>query len=305
MTTEDLIERYVADVVALLPRRQRHDVAMELRTLLHEEAGDAPDVPEMLRRFGHPAEVAARYGTPVALIDPVDTRRFLTLAAGGTVIIQLGAFLGELIKPVRDFRGAADDAWPLVFGWLGVLFAVFAAMAWWRRRHPARWRPRPLPTDRINRTGRLFAVAFYLLGTVILLDPAAALRLVTGGRAAQAAYDAFAYDPAFLRYRGPVLLALLLSGIALQVVLAWLGRWRAPLQTADLVYSLVLAAGLTWIIATPIFTAGPTDELMREACALTVLGALIDLGLRVRRLSVTHALAASHDGGRGGGEVQG
>ncbi|MFI5960405.1 HAAS signaling domain-containing protein [Cryptosporangium sp. NPDC051539] len=90
----DLIDRYVADVVELLPRRQRADVARELRELLAEElqGSSADDARELLRRFGHPSEVAARYGQPVTLIDPSDTRRFLTLALGGSVLILVGAF---------------------------------------------------------------------------------------------------------------------------------------------------------------------------------------------------------------------
>jgi hypothetical protein len=288
MTTEDLIERYIADVVGLLPRRQRRDVARELRTLLLEEAADTADVPALLDRFGHPAEVAARYGTPVALIDPVDTRRFLTLAAGGAAVIHLGAFLGELIKPVRDLRAAPDEAWPVVFGWLGVLFAAFAARAWLRRHRPARWRPRPVPTDRVNRAGRLAGVAFFIAGTTVLLDPATAVRLAHGGRAAQ---DAFAYDQGFLAYRGPILLALMVAGIAIQAVLAWQGRWRTRLRSVDLVHSLLLCAVLTWVIgAGPIFTATPTDQTMKGMSALIILGSLVDLAVRARRLSVANAL---------------
>nr|BFE60644.1 hypothetical protein GCM10020063_051700 [Dactylosporangium thailandense] len=291
MNTEDLIARYVADVVVLLPRRQRHDVALELRALLSEEALDADDVPELLRRFGHPAEVAARYGTPAALIDPADTRRFLTLAAGGTVIIQFGAFLGELIEPVRDLRAASDAAWPVVFAWLGLLFAGFAAAAWLRRRRPARWRPRPLPTDRVNRPARILTVALAVLGTAILLDPPAALRLVTGGRAAPAAYDALAYDGAFVRYRGPIVLVLLVLAIATQAVLAVLGRWRSGLWTVDLVHSLVLCAVMTWVIgAGPVFATGPADETAKSLGALLILVTLIDVAVRIRRRSVAQAL---------------
>ena len=41
MTADELIDSYVADVVTLLPRRQRRDVAQELRVLLREEADAA------------------------------------------------------------------------------------------------------------------------------------------------------------------------------------------------------------------------------------------------------------------------
>ena len=65
-----------ADVVKRLPRRQRADVALDLRSLLAEELaaeGSAP-LPErahvVLQAFGRPADVAARYLPATAVIDP-------------------------------------------------------------------------------------------------------------------------------------------------------------------------------------------------------------------------------------------
>ncbi|GAA3794693.1 hypothetical protein GCM10022226_12560 [Sphaerisporangium flaviroseum] len=52
MNADDLIDSYVSDVARLLPRTQRKDVALELRTLVKEEleeraasAGRAADGP--------------------------------------------------------------------------------------------------------------------------------------------------------------------------------------------------------------------------------------------------------------------
>ena len=88
MTADEMIDSYVADVVTLLPRGQRLDVAQELRVLLHGEVDAAASEQEsreqaaraLLAGFGRPADVAARYGSPVTLADPADTRRFFTLA---------------------------------------------------------------------------------------------------------------------------------------------------------------------------------------------------------------------------------
>ena len=70
MHANEVIESYVLDVARQLPRRQRNDVALELRSLLHEELsalaakqGQAPDqamAMRMLASFGRPAEAAAR-----------------------------------------------------------------------------------------------------------------------------------------------------------------------------------------------------------------------------------------------------
>src|SRR5215831_12743831 len=104
MTTDELIDSYVAEVVMLLPRKQRRDVAQELRVLLREEADAAASeqasreqaTRTLLAGFGRPADVAARYGSPVTLIDPADTRRFLTLAIAGAALIPYGSVLNEL-----------------------------------------------------------------------------------------------------------------------------------------------------------------------------------------------------------------
>ena len=107
MTAEELIDSYVADVVTLLPRPQRRDVSHEQRMLLREEASAAAGghasqeqaTRVLLASFGRPAEVAARYGSPVTLIDPADTRSFLTLAAAGAALIPFGVILNELSGP--------------------------------------------------------------------------------------------------------------------------------------------------------------------------------------------------------------
>ena len=209
MTADELIDSYVAEVVMLLPRKQRRDVAQELRMLLSEEASAAASgqasreqaARALLASFGRPADVAARYGSPVTLIDPADTRRFLTLAMVGAVLIPFGAILSELTRQAesqRDLGQAIEKAWPGVFAWLGLLVAGFAAAAWARRRRPdARWKPRPMPTDRISRPGRTAAIIFFVLGTLVLINPAWLIRAVSGDRAAPAAYEAFAYDEGF------------------------------------------------------------------------------------------------------------
>ncbi|MEV4517759.1 hypothetical protein AB0K00_53470 [Dactylosporangium sp. NPDC049525] len=303
MTADELIDSYVADVVGLLPRAQRRDVALELRMLLSEEVAAAAAggqdratvARELLAGFGRPAEVAARYGSPVTLIDPADTRRFLTLAAGGAGLILFAAVLQELIEqaaPQRDLERAGQQALPVVFAWLGLLLAGFAVAAWSRRRKPdAGWRPRPVPTDRISRPGRAAGLAFFVLGTLVLLDPARVISAFAGSRAAPALREAFAYDEDFLRVRGPVLLALMLSGLVVQAALVWRGRWLPLIHHTDTVHGLVTCAALTWVLgAGPVFTATQTDQTAKGIVALIVLGSLVDLAVRARRHHVRRAV---------------
>jgi hypothetical protein len=303
MTADELIDSYVADVVLLLPRKQRRDVAQELRVLLREEVDAAANGPgsrehaarALLAGFGRPADVAARYGSPVTLIDPADTRGFLTLAMAGAVLIPFGAMLNALTDQQgsrRDLGQAIEKAWPIVFAWLGLLVVGFAVAAWARRRRPdAGWKPRPMPTDRISRPGRAATIIFFVLGTLALTDPAWLIRTVSGGRAAPAAYAAFAYDEGFLLLRGPVVLGLMIAGLIILATLVWLGRWRPWIRQADRVHSLAICIVLTWAVAAgPVFKATPTDRAVKGAASLIILVTLVDLALRTRRHHVRQAV---------------
>ena len=93
MSATEVIETYIDDTVRLLPRRQRDDVARELRSLLIEElharareSGRPPDESlalSLVRGYGQPNEVAARYRPPWAIIDPADSTSFMRAAIIG------------------------------------------------------------------------------------------------------------------------------------------------------------------------------------------------------------------------------
>ena len=172
-----------------------------------------------------------------------------------------------------------------MFAWLGLLVVGFAVAAWARRRRPdAGWKPRPMPTDRISRPGRAAAIVFFVLGMLVLINPAWLIRAVSGGRAAPAAYQAFAYDEGFLRLRGPVVLGLMIAGLILLAILLCQGRWRPWIRQADMAHSLVVCIVLTWAVAAgPIFKATPTDRAVKGAASLIILVTLIDLAVRTRR----------------------
>ena len=144
MNANDVIESYVTDVAKQLPRKQRNDVAFELRALLHDELaakaaaeGKAPDkamAMSLLAGFGRPAEAAARYAPQNPVIDPTDNHNLLIWAIVGAALLQ-----------------GKDAAW---LAWLGFLLLIFAIMAWSRRRWPQRlgWRPhRVRDPDAANR----------------------------------------------------------------------------------------------------------------------------------------------------------
>ncbi len=305
MTPDEMINGYVAEVVLLLPQRQRADVAWELRDLIGQEVADAAEtradraeaVSAVLAGFGRPAEVAARHRAAIVLIDPADTRRLFTLAGGGAVLIYAGAVLGELIEQQRDLPAALDRATPWLFGWLGVLVTWFAVAAWWRRRRPVpAWRPRPVPTDRISRPGRTAALVFYVAGTAALADPATMLELVSGGRAAPEAYAALAYDDGFLTVRGPIVLSLLILSLLIQAKTIWQGRrlpWNRHTEPA---LGLLMCAVLTWVVSEPVFVTSVADRTAKEIVAFLILIAVADLAFSLRRDRVRQAVLGNGHG---------
>ena len=138
MHATEVIETYIDDTVRLLPRRQRDDVATELRTLLNEELharaqelGRSPDEAlalSLVRGYGRPNEMAARYQPVWTIIDPADSRSFARAA-----IIGAGALLvlSALIRLLPSLSGIADDLVKIgILAWLGVLVVAFGAKNW-------------------------------------------------------------------------------------------------------------------------------------------------------------------------------
>ena len=75
-----LVDRYIYAIRRLLPRAQRDDIAAELREAIESQvdgeesrAGRSlhgEEIAAILKRFGQPREVAARYGSQQYLIGP-------------------------------------------------------------------------------------------------------------------------------------------------------------------------------------------------------------------------------------------
>ena len=147
MDSQAIIEDYINKVAAKLPRKLRNDVGLELRTLLTEQlrsaaqdAGRSPDsemAMDILRHFGRPDEVAARYALRgFQLIEPEYSPVFLTLATI-CVAIQWAVTL----PAVFSSRMTLGDWWLRwgfsAFSWVGFLVLWFGIASWIQRRFPA------------------------------------------------------------------------------------------------------------------------------------------------------------------------
>ena len=303
MNANDVIESYVTDVALLLPRRQRNDVAFELRALIDEglqdraEAeGRAVDVAmatDFLQAFGRPRDVAARYRPALTIIDPADGHRFLRATVIGLAIIWCLGLLERLQQPIgsgAELLGVIAQWWlgtvVASLWWPGVLVAGFGTAAWVRRRWPnaAAWTPRSRDRLQGGRVGTAMALVGMLCGTYVLLDPRVVLDVVWNGRAALVAYEALTYTETFLHRQAPWVLATLLLNIAVFMVVIAMGRWSAVMRRIETGLSLITCALLAWtVLDGPVFMSGRSDGTAKFLLALIVAYTLIHFAVKAYR----------------------
>lgn len=187
----DLIDRYVHEVSASLPRKLRKDVSAELRSTLEETfearqdrnpTEDAEDVAvAILRDFGPPAELAASYQPEARyLVGPglypafrTTVRVCLTILVG---LIALGVLTGLGPGPLqlkRLFAGLVESfdsfvtAFLTLIGLVVLVFAVVERTSGTSKASARTWDPRSLPRvddpNRVSRVGMVIKIALVTL----------------------------------------------------------------------------------------------------------------------------------------------
>jgi len=302
MNANDVIESYVTEVALRLPRRQRNDVAFELRALIDEglqdqaeasgRAVDAAMATGFLQAFGRPEDVAARYRPTLTIIDPAHGRSFLRATVIGLAIIWILGLLESLQAPIGSggVLGAIAQWWlgtviPSLW-WPGVLVVYFGLAAWVHRRWPntAAWKPRASDHVHGGRAGMTMALVGILCGTYVLIDPRVVLDVVWNGRAAAVAYEALTYTDTFLHRQGPWVLALLLVNIPMFITRIVMGRWPAIMRRIETALSLITCAVLTWtVLDGPVFMTETSDKTAKFFLALIVVFTLIYLAIKAHR----------------------
>lgn len=255
MDINEVIDSYVRDVAACLPRTKRNDVAYELRALLDEElagraqaTGHPPDrkmVMALLADFGRPAEAAQAYHARPPVIAPADTHHFLIWALGGAVVLVLHE---RLSAPGIDISA-------LFLQWLGVLLLFFALADWLRRRRPDnfRWKPSRGPDWMPRSLSALSLVAFVVFPLFMYAAPVtfAGWLMPDAVRV-----DGLALTAEFAGSWQRMLTLGLLVAMALQFAVG-LVRGRCPAWLRRMAVALNLALGVMFIVhASPMATLG-------------------------------------------------
>ncbi|MEO8505435.1 MAG: hypothetical protein ABI609_16180 [Acidobacteriota bacterium] len=109
-------------------RKQRNDVAFELRALIDEgledkakttgRAADAAMATELVHAFGRPEDVAARYRPTLTIVDPAEVHSFVRAA----VILNVPWFIAVIVKGRWSVRLRQVEA--------GLGLVTCAALVW-------------------------------------------------------------------------------------------------------------------------------------------------------------------------------
>jgi hypothetical protein len=312
MDPKAIIDSYVGDVVRYLPRRQRADVARELRSLLDdglrdraEDAGRPADpalTMELLTEFGRPQEAADRYRPAgFTIIRPSSAPRFTWFALGGIALIWAitlpAALLG--LTPVIGWDYGADQWWGrLTVWWLGpglgalwwpgvmITYALIGALVERRRESaPKAWAPaspREIDRDRVSRPATIAALGGWLLGATVVIALPWLASWAPGLPAP--VHDALALDPGFLSARAPWLLLVWAAPFALSVVVLIAGRWNANLLRVRGVLDLLMVGLLLWwTFGGPVFVSAAADGTTKVFLVALAIFVAIDAGLALRR----------------------
>jgi hypothetical protein len=304
MNADEVIAAYIHDVAVRLPRRQRNDVAFELGALLHEQLQDRADAEgrladaamatALVRAFGDPRTVAARYQPALTVIDPVDGRGFMRATLIGLALLWPLGLLDALQKSNEAGTGlltALGHWWAgtvvASLWWPGLLVVGFALAAWARRRWPQKastWKPLAPGRIAAGRVTLALGVVGIVCGIGVLLDPRWLLDLAWHGRAAPAAYQALTYTEAFVHRQGPWLLALLLLNIPLLATVIARGRWSPTLRRLEMLLALATCAVLAWtVLDGPVFMAQASDQVFKGCVTLVIAFSLASTAVRVYR----------------------
>ncbi|MDB5452498.1 MAG: hypothetical protein JWO33_1076 [Caulobacteraceae bacterium] len=288
----DLIERYVMAVSANLPKKERADITAELTDILFSkvEAKEAElgrpltkaEEEVLLRAFGHPLEVAGRYGKTQQLIGPAAYPFyvfFLKAVMGIMVAIYIALWAIALIAGERAVHVDADIVEALIFAFAGVTLTFVVIERTGAIDKMARnWKPGQLPMlgaasgrppfEVLFEIAMVVAVTLWWTGVIHLPDPVP--RHMSLGLA-----------PVFTNLFWPILALLIAQGVLDVYELIMPGRVRAhawgriAFHVALMVVMLVMWQAGHWIDVT--MTGVPAERVERVQAAFD-RGFLIGLG---------------------------
>jgi hypothetical protein len=297
MDAQTVIDSYVNDVAAHLPRGQRNDIGFELRTLLTEElkaaadeAGRQPDeqlAMAVVQDFGQPEVVAAHYSPRgFALIEHEHALTFVMLATT-IVAVDWLVTLPRVFLSTMTFREWAAGPGLGAMSWVGLLLVWFGVASWVRRRSPvdpqtlARpwthwlfWLPIARPWRPVDHAANVRRLATRLIppgtvATLFFIAPSWWLHLLLP---AGAATSWAAYDQSFRHWILPPLLALMIIRLLMLMTVVINVRLWVRIEGFRVALWSCFIVLLIWVLfGWQIFANGVTNALFKTWLTVFVL----------------------------------
>lgn len=284
---QDLIDRYVYDTVRRLPKGQRMDIEMELRTLIDDMvAGEKNEasVSEVLTALGRPAELARKYRSEEKhLIGPEYYESYILVLKIVSLCVLLGmvvsafvqAFAGGDIHGVSAAVGMVMDvilssfiAVVTAFGFVTLVFAVMD-----RRKVKIelnageKWTPHslpPVPDDKglVKRSDTIVGIVFTLLfcGFLIFVPRLFGAWHMVDGQAVSIPVFNLEIWPAAM----PLLLIGLGAGLVDEIIKLAVGRYCPAVAASNAIAGVVgLVASATLLKVLPIWNPSFAADVER------------------------------------------
>jgi hypothetical protein len=293
----DLIERYLAAVRQNLPDDKADDIIAELhdelatRQEIREDALGRPleraELTAMLREFGHPLVIAARYRPQQYLIGPEIYPFYLfglrvVLTIGAALLFAIGvisALLGNG-NIIEMFVRITSDLWGFFFTAVAVVTLGFALFERYGGSVDQlyHWTPEHLPAPLARRKGQWEAAFEVGLSIAFLLWWIGAVNLPSVAATGNVRVEAAAiWDQYYLPIL--VLASAQLAVNLIQWLLPQLRRTAALLSIGVSVATIAVAAGLykagAWVTVVAADKAGEDLTRLTESVNLSIRIALI------------------------------
>jgi hypothetical protein len=178
-----LLDRYLAEIARNLPaNKQRDDIVAEISDDLQSriEAGEGSEY-DVIKAYGPPTIVAARYGPQQYLISPTvlpiywyTLRLVLAIVLGIEIFgSALGAFV---LHSFSIFTSGVGAAWPSLFVVFGAVTLAFALIERFAKGAFVKWDPSALPAPSAAPVSRIesafeFIANFTMLTIVLFAGP--------------------------------------------------------------------------------------------------------------------------------------
>ena len=233
-----LIDRYIHEVGRYLPRGNRSDIQVELRSslvdTLDDRFGSEPsedEIGEVLKEFGPPREVAASYYPKGQYLIGPELFPLFRMVVGIALAAVIGAqllawgvaaFIAHESVDMLEVLGGLLNSIPISFGWVALVFAILQRFDVRPDADDEVWEPESLPQisaeEPVKRGERIFGIVF---ATVIL-----ALLWLFPGKIGFWVFPGGHYfaNTVISKYISWISLSLLV-GIGLDVYLLWQGGW--------------------------------------------------------------------------------